>query len=78
MWRLSGGCAMRSWRAAFEKLRDSATAAILYAGIAALGVSGLEPGTSQWLGYASLAALITGGLLMLMLTGPGRYSFDRR
>jgi high affinity sulfate transporter 1 len=44
---------------------DSATAAILYAGIAGLGVSGLQPGTDQWLSYASLAALITGGLLLL-------------
>ena len=44
---------------------DSATAAILYAGIAGLGVSGLQPNSSEWLAYASLAALITGGLLML-------------
>ncbi len=44
---------------------DSATAAILYAGIAALGVSGLAPNTSEWVAYASLAALITGGLLIL-------------
>ena len=44
---------------------DSATAAILYAGIAGLGVAGLQPGTSQWLAYASLAALITGGLMIL-------------
>ncbi|HSD79545.1 MAG TPA: SulP family inorganic anion transporter, partial [Solirubrobacteraceae bacterium] len=44
---------------------DSATAAILYAGIAGLGVSGLAPYTSEWLAYASLAALITGGLLIL-------------
>ena len=44
---------------------DSATAAIMYAGIAGLGVAGLQPGTDQWLAYASLAALITGGLLLL-------------
>jgi high affinity sulfate transporter 1 len=44
---------------------DSATAAILYSGIAGLGVSGLQPNTSEWLAYASLAALITAGLLML-------------
>ncbi len=44
---------------------DSATAAILYAGIAGLGISGLQPGTNEWLAYASLAALITGGLLIL-------------
>jgi high affinity sulfate transporter 1 len=44
---------------------DSATAAILYAGIAGLSVAGLQPGTDQWLAYASLAALITGGILAL-------------
>ncbi len=44
---------------------DSATAAIMYAGIAGLGISGLQPGTNEWLAYASLAALITGGLLVL-------------
>lgn len=44
---------------------DSATAAIMYAGIAALGISGLSPGTGQWVAYAGLAALITGGLLLL-------------
>jgi high affinity sulfate transporter 1 len=44
---------------------DSATAAILFAGIAALGISGLQPETDQWLGLAGLAALITGGLLLL-------------
>jgi sulfate permease, SulP family len=44
---------------------DSATAAILYAGIAGLGVAGLSPDTSEWLAYASFAALITGGLLIL-------------
>jgi SulP family sulfate permease len=44
---------------------DSATAAILYAGIAGLGVSGLQPNSSEWLAHASLAALITAGLLLL-------------
>jgi MFS superfamily sulfate permease-like transporter len=44
---------------------DSATAAIMYAGIAGLGIAGLEPGTSQWLALASLSALITAGLLLL-------------
>lgn len=44
---------------------DSATAAILYAGIAGLGVAGLQPGTNQWLAYASVAALLTGGVLLL-------------
>src|SRR6476660_5704158 len=32
---------------------DSATAAILYAGIAGLGVSGMQPGSQLWLAYAS-------------------------
>src|SRR5436190_21332737 len=44
---------------------DSATAAILYAGVAGLGVAGLQPGTDAWLAFASLAALITGALLLL-------------
>ncbi len=44
---------------------DSATAAILYAGIAGLSISGLQPESNEWLAYASLAALITGGLLIL-------------
>ena len=44
---------------------DSATAAIMYAGIAGLSISGLQPGTDEWLAFASLAALITGGLLIL-------------
>jgi high affinity sulfate transporter 1 len=44
---------------------DSATAAILYAGIAGLGISGLAPGSSQWLALASLSALMVGVLLML-------------
>jgi len=44
---------------------DSATAAILFAGIAGLGVAGLEPYTQQWLAYTSLAALVTGALLLL-------------
>ncbi|GAB89417.1 SulP family inorganic anion transporter [Gordonia rhizosphera] len=44
---------------------DSATAAILFAGIAGLGISGLNPGTDEWVAFAGLAALITGGLLLL-------------
>jgi high affinity sulfate transporter 1 len=44
---------------------DSATAAIMYAGIASLGVAGLAPGTSEWLAYASLSAIMAGGLLFL-------------
>ena len=44
---------------------DSATAAIMYAGIAGLGVSGLAPASAQWVGLAGLAALFAGGLLFL-------------
>jgi high affinity sulfate transporter 1 len=44
---------------------DSATAAIIYAGIAGLGVTGLQPNTDEWLAYASFAALLTGGLLLV-------------
>jgi sulfate permease, SulP family len=44
---------------------DSATAAIMYAGIASLSIAGLHPNTSQWLALAGLSALITGGLLFV-------------
>lgn len=44
---------------------DSATAAIMYAGIAGLGISGLKPSSPEWLALASLSALIAGILLML-------------
>jgi sulfate permease, SulP family len=44
---------------------DSATAAIMFAGIAGLGVAGLQPYTSQWVGFASLSALLAAGLLLL-------------
>ena len=44
---------------------DSATAAIMFAGIASLGIAGLQPGTSQWLALASLSALMAAGLLFL-------------
>lgn len=44
---------------------DSATAAILYSGIAALGISVAQPDSPQWVGLAGLAALLAGGLLLL-------------
>ncbi len=44
---------------------DSATAAIMFAGIASLGVAGLQPYTSQWLALASLSALLAAGFLVL-------------
>jgi sulfate permease, SulP family len=44
---------------------DSATAAILYAGIAALGIAGLQPYTARWTALASLSALLAAVLLVL-------------
>ncbi|MCU7722270.1 SulP family inorganic anion transporter [Actinoplanes sp. KI2] len=44
---------------------DSATAAIMFSGIAALGIAGLQPGSPQWLALAGLSALICGALLIL-------------
>ena len=44
---------------------DSATAAIMYAGIAGLGISGLQPNTPQWLALASLSALLAAGFLFV-------------
>jgi high affinity sulfate transporter 1 len=44
---------------------DSATAAIMYAGIAGLGISGLQPDSSEWVALAGLSALITGVFLVL-------------
>jgi high affinity sulfate transporter 1 len=42
---------------------DSATAAILAAGLAGLGVAGLEPGTDLWLAWAGLVALLCAVML---------------
>jgi high affinity sulfate transporter 1 len=44
---------------------DSATAAIMFAGIASLGISGLQPESPQWVALAGLSALLAGGLLWL-------------
>ena len=44
---------------------DSATAAIMYAGIAGLGISGLQPNTPQWVAFASLSALLAAAFLFL-------------
>ena len=44
---------------------DSATAAIMFAGITSLGISGLQPATPQWVALAGLSALLAGGLLWL-------------
>ncbi|MBP0453102.1 SulP family inorganic anion transporter [Kitasatospora sp. RG8] len=42
---------------------DSATAAILSAGLLGLGVNGLVPGSPQWVGLAGLTALLSGAIL---------------
>lgn len=44
---------------------DSATAAIMAAGLAGLGIAGLTPYSAEWLAWASLVALVGGGLLIL-------------
>jgi high affinity sulfate transporter 1 len=44
---------------------DSATAAVLAAGLAGLGVAGVTPGSQEWLAFASLTALVCGALLLL-------------
>ena len=44
---------------------DSATAALLAAGLTGLGVAGLQPDTTQWVAYCSMVALITGGVLVV-------------
>jgi high affinity sulfate transporter 1 len=43
---------------------DSATAAIMFAGIASLGIAGLNPYTPQWLALASLSALLAAAFLV--------------
>jgi len=44
---------------------DSATAALLAAGLAGLGIAGLQPYTSEWVAYCGMVALITGGILVI-------------
>ena len=44
---------------------DSATAAILAAGLAGLGINGLVPSSPQWLALTSLAAVICGVFLVI-------------
>src|SRR5690349_6660308 len=44
---------------------DSATAAIMYAGIAGLGISGVAPNTPEWVALASLSAIVAAVLLIL-------------
>jgi len=44
---------------------DSATAAVLAGGLTALSVSGLTPGSAEWLAWCQLVALVTGVLLLI-------------
>src|SRR4051794_24179580 len=44
---------------------DSATAAILAAGLGAAAISGVTPNSPEWLAYTSFIALICGGLLIV-------------
>ena len=44
---------------------DSATAAVLAAGLTGLGLAGLSPNTPEWLAYCGLTALVCGGLLLI-------------
>jgi high affinity sulfate transporter 1 len=44
---------------------DSATAAVLAAGLAGLGVAGLTPNTPEWLAWCSLTALVVGAMLLV-------------
>ena len=44
---------------------DSATAALLAAGLASLGVAGLSPYSAEWVAYCGAVALITGLMLLV-------------
>src|SRR3954454_2835827 len=44
---------------------DSATAAILAAGLASLGIAGLTPNSPKWLAFTSLVALVCGAMLLI-------------
>ena len=44
---------------------DSATAAILAAGLAGLSVAGLTPESPEWVAFTSLTALVCGGMLII-------------
>lgn len=44
---------------------DSATAALLAAGLGAAGIAGVTPGSQEWLAYCSVIALMCGFLLIL-------------
>ncbi|MGD9529035.1 MAG: SulP family inorganic anion transporter [Pseudonocardia sp.] len=44
---------------------DSATAAILAAGLAGIGIAGLTPNSAEWVAWTSLTALVCGALLLI-------------
>jgi high affinity sulfate transporter 1 len=44
---------------------DSATAAVLAAGLGGLGIAGVTPGSPDWLAFAGLTALVCGALLFV-------------
>jgi MFS superfamily sulfate permease-like transporter len=44
---------------------DSATAALLAAGLTAAAINGVTPGSQEWLAYTSFVALICAGLLLI-------------
>jgi high affinity sulfate transporter 1 len=44
---------------------DSATAAIMFAGLSSLGLAGVRPGSAEWLSLAELSALMTAALLVV-------------
>ncbi len=44
---------------------DSATAAIMSAGLASLSISGLTPDSAEWVAFCSLTALVCGAMLVL-------------
>jgi high affinity sulfate transporter 1 len=44
---------------------DSATAAILSAGLASLSISGLTPASPEWVAFCSLTALVCGAMLVV-------------
>jgi high affinity sulfate transporter 1 len=44
---------------------DSATAAVLAAGLTGLGIAGVTPGSPDWLAFTSLTAIVCGVLLIL-------------
>ena len=51
---------------------DSATAAILSAGLASVAIAGATPGSKEWVALSSLVALVTGVLLAVARGGPAR------